>query len=178
MRTFAQVFLAYALILVTGCLWRLLPLDRAIVPDLVALSSVYLGLTARHRLAPATLGAVVLGYLGDLLNGTPLGMFSLIAGIMCILGHVIHRRLIVRGLPVTVAVSFVTGLVAGVLSLIIRAYTGLIPEGVGMEFGTLFTMALVTGIVGPVVFRLCRMIDVRFARTFRERDAAMEGYYT
>jgi rod shape-determining protein MreD len=159
------------------CTWRLLPFERA-APDLVALSSVYLGLTARHRLAPATLGAVVVGYLGDLLNGTPLGMMSLIAGILCILGHVIHRHLIVRGLAVTLAVSFFTGVVAGVLSLILRAYAGLIPPGAGMEFTMLMTVALMTAVVGPFVFRICRMIDYRFARTYRERDAALEGYYT
>ena len=176
MRTFAQVLLAYALILVLGCLWRLLPLGRA-VPDVVALCAVYLGLTARHRLAPATLGAVVLGYLGDLLSGTPLGMLSLIAGIMCILGHVIHRRLIVRGLSVTLAVSFVTGLLAGIISLLIRAYAGLIPDGVGVEFGLILAVALTTTLTGPFVFRLCRMIDFRFARTLRDRDAALEGYY-
>lgn len=176
MRTFAQVFLAYALILIMGCLWRLLPLGRA-APDLVALCAVYLGLTARHRLAPATLGAVVLGYLGDLLNGAALGMLSLTAGIMCILGHVIHRRLIVRGLPVTLAVSFFTGLVAGVIGLLIRAYAGLIPDGAGIELSLILTIALTTGLCGPIVFRLCRMIDLRFARTLRDRDAAMEGYY-
>lgn len=177
MRTFFQVFLAYALILLMGCTWRLLPLGRA-TPDIVALSAVYLGLTARHRLTPATLGAVVLGYLGDLLNGTPLGMLSLTAGILCILGHVIHRHLIVRGLVVTVAVSFFTALIAGVLSLMVRAYAGLLPKGAGMELGLLLSVALTTAVAGPLVFRLCRMIDYRFARTYRERDAALEGYYT
>jgi rod shape-determining protein MreD len=176
MRTFAQVFLGYALILVLGCLWRLLPLGRA-MPDLVALCAVYLGLTARHRLAPATLGAVVLGYLADLLNGTPLGMHSLLGGIMCMLGHVIHRRLIVRGLPVTLAVSFFTGLVAGLVGLLIRAYTGLLPDRVGAELGLIATIAVTTGLAGPLVFKLCRMIDMRFARTMRDRDAAIEGYY-
>ncbi len=173
MRIAAQVLLAYVLILVLGCLWRLLPLGRA-APDVVALSAVYLGLTARHRVAPATLGAVVLGYLGDLLLGTPRGMLAFSAGIICILGHVIHRRLIVRGWIVTIAVAFFTGLFAGVIGLILRASAGLIPSGVGVEFLILLSVAALTGLAGPLIFRLCRMIDARFARTYRERDA-IEG---
>lgn len=174
MRIATQVLLAYALILLLGCVWRLMPFGRA-APDVVALSAFYLGLTARHRLAPSTLGAVVTGYLGDLLVGTPRGMLALIAGLLCILGHVIHRRLIVRGLGMTLAVSFFTGLAAGLLGLLIRAYAGLIPQGAGLGAGMLFYSAALTAMAGPLVFRLCRTIDARFARTYRERDAAIEG---
>jgi rod shape-determining protein MreD len=172
MRVAAQVFLAYALVLVVGCLWRLLPFERA-TPNLVALSALYLGLTARHRLAPSTLGAVVLGYLADLLMGTPRGVMALTAGILCIFGHVIHRRLIVRGFGVTLAVTFATGLVAGIVMLLLRAYGGLVPAGI--EPGLLLYNAVLTAAAGPVVFRLCRIIDARFARTYRERDATLEG---
>jgi hypothetical protein len=35
--------------------------------------------------------------------------------------------------------------------------------------------ALLTALAGPLVFRLCRQTDARFARTRRERDAAAEG---
>jgi hypothetical protein len=179
MRIAAQVFLAYGLILLFGCLWQLLPLGRA-APDVVALSAVYLGFTARSRVAPPTLGAVIIGYLGDLLTGTPRGMLALIAGILCILGHVIHRRLIVRGFAVTLAVAFFTGLMAGFLGLFVRAYAGLIYQagagaGAGMELGVLLYGAVLTGASGPLVFRLCRSIDARFARTFREREGTLEG---
>lgn len=172
MRVAAQVFLAYALVLLVGCLWRLLPFDRA-APNLVALSALYLGLTARHRLAPSTLGAVVLGYLADLLMGTPRGMMALTAGILCIFGHVIHRRLIVRGFGVTLAVTFATGLAAGIVMLILRFMGGVVPAGI--EPALLLYNAVLTAAAGPVVFRLCRIIDARFARTYRERDATLEG---
>lgn len=174
MRIAAQVLLAYALLLLFGCLWRLVPGWRA-VPDVVALCAVYLGLTARQRLAPPTLGAVILGYLGDLLLGTPRGLLALIAGLICIFGHLIHRRLIVRGWMVTVVLASVTGLIAGLLGLLIRALAGLVPAGVGADVGMLVRSALLTGLAGPLVFRLCRIIDARFARTHREREAAMEG---
>lgn len=173
MRTASLVFLAYGMLLLLGCLWPKLPLGQA-APDIVALSAMYLGLTARHRLAPPTLGAVVIGYLGDLLIGTPRGMLALVAGIICILGHVIHSRLIVRGWMITMMVSFLTGLVAGIIGIVLRAYAGLLP--VGVELDLLFYTALLTALFGPLVFRLCRTIDARFARTYREREAVIEGF--
>jgi len=74
-RLAAQVFAAYALLLIVGALWRLGPFERA-VPDLVALFAIYLGLAARERIAPAMLAAVVMGYLADLIMGVPGGLLS------------------------------------------------------------------------------------------------------
>lgn len=174
MRIAAQVLLAYVLLIVLGAAWRFVPLGRA-APDVVALSAVYLGLTARGRLAPAIFGATVLGYLADLLIGTPRGMLALGAGIMCILGRVTHRRLIVRGWGATLAVSFFTGLVSGVVAMCLRAYAGIPGAGLGVDLVVSLYAGLLTAAVGPVMLRLCRIIDARFARTLRERDAAMEG---
>ncbi|GAB4562997.1 MAG: hypothetical protein Tsb0020_11780 [Haliangiales bacterium] len=198
MRVAAQVLLAYALMLVCGAIWHriadalepVLRLHHAI-PDLVALSSVYLGLTARQQLAPATCGAVIIGYLGDLLLGTPRGTQALVAGVVCLLGHVIHRRLIVRGLLRTAILGAFAGLAAGLLGMLTRAYAGHLPTALAEplvaagtapapgslmeQLGVLVWAALLTGLAGPVVFRLCRRLDARFARTQREREAAREG---
>jgi len=174
MRIAAHVFLAYALVLVLAAVWRQLPIARA-APDVVALVAVYLGLTARSRLAPPTAGAVVLGYLGDLLIGTPTGLLSLTAGLVCIVGHLVHRRLLVRGTLFTMAFSFFAGLFAGLVVLVIRLGSGGLPGSTWSELFALFFSAVLTGLVGPVVFRLCRIIDARFARTRRERDAPIGG---
>lgn len=173
MRVAAQVLLAYSLALLFGCTWHYLSLGRA-VPDVAALSAVYLGLTARQRLSPATVGAVIIGYLSDLLTGTPRGSQALIAGVLCMLGHVIHRRLLLRGRVVTVLLAAFTGLSAGLLGMLVRLYAGHLPD-VGEQLGVTVRAALVTGLVGPLVFRLCRAVDARFARTHREREAAREG---
>jgi cell shape-determining protein MreD len=173
MRIAAQVLLAYGLILLFGCLWHHVPLDRA-APDVAALSAIYLGLTARQRLAPATLGAVIIGYLADLLLGTPRGLQAMVAGVLCILGHLIHRRLLLRGRLVTMLLAAFTGLFAGVMGTLARLYAGHLPDGSEL-IGTMLRAALVTGLVGPLVFRSCRAMDARFARTHREREAAREG---
>jgi rod shape-determining protein MreD len=174
MRLAAQVFLAYFLLLVVGALWRLGPFERAI-PDLVALCAIYLGLAARDRLAPSMLAAVVMGYLADLLMGAPRGMLAASAALVCLLGHLVQGRLIVRGLLFTAAFSAVVGLISGLLLLGLRAWVGHLSGALGSELVTVLLSALFTGLVGPLVFRLCRRVDARFARTQRERDAALEG---
>jgi cell shape-determining protein MreD len=174
MRLVAQVFLAYFLVLVVTALWRLVPIARAI-PDVVALSAVYLGLAARERLAPAMLSAVVMGYLADLLIGTPTGLLSGSAGFMCLLGHFVQGRLIVRGPMVTAAFALVVGLVSAAVLIALRAWLGVLSASFSSEVVTGLVSALLTGLAGPLVFRLCRQTDARFARTRRERDAAAEG---
>ena len=174
MRLAAQVFLSYFMVLVVAAVWRYVPVARAI-PDLVALSAVYVGLTARERVAPAMLAAVVMGYLADLLTGTPPGLLSTSAGVMCLLGHFVQGRLIVRGRLVTAAFALMVGLVSGAVLMALRAWLGLLSESMAFELVTALLSALLTALVGPLVFRLCRKTDARFARTRRERDAAAEG---
>jgi hypothetical protein len=66
-------------------------------------------------------------------------------------------------------------LAAGLFVLAIRGASDLLPLGWGNELGALLSMALITGLLGPFVFRSCRYVDSRFARTPRERDAAASG---
>ena len=57
-----------------GAIWRFLPWIRDAVPDVGALTAAYLGLTARRQVSPAIGGAIVLGYLIDLISGVPPGL--------------------------------------------------------------------------------------------------------
>jgi rod shape-determining protein MreD len=174
MRLAAQVFAAYALLLIVGALWRLGPFERAI-PDLVALFAIYLGLSARVRVAPAMLAAVLMGYLADLIMGAPAGLLAVDAGLICLIGHFVQGRLIVRGRIFTMVFSAAVGLASGLILFALRAWFGRWSGALGSELWTLFLSVLATGLVGPLVFGLCRRVDGRFARTQRERDAALEG---
>ncbi len=175
MRVVAHVFLGYGLMLVLGALWPYVPLPPRLAPDVLALVAMYLGLTARHRVAGPTLGAVILGYLGDLLVGSPRGVLALTSGLLCILGHLVHRSLLVRGPVAIVAISLFTGAVSGVLVLAVRAYLGVTSAGSGGQLGAIGGAALATAIAGPLIFKLCRLVDARLARTWRERDRVLEG---
>ncbi len=174
MRMAAQVGASFLLLLLLGALWRLFPV-AGFAPDFVSLVAAYLGLTARERLAPSVSAAVIIGYLADLLYGTPVGLMAMTAGLVCTVCHLIQGRLLVRGWIVTAVFSALTALAAGFFVLVIRAGFSLLPLGFGHEMGGLLTMALATGVLGPLVFRACRSVDARFARTPRERSAAAGG---
>ncbi len=174
MRIAAQIGASFALLLLLGAVWRLLPL-ASLAPDFVSLVAAYLGLTARDRLAPSMAGAVTIGYLADLLYGTPVGLMALTAGLVCSVCHLIQGRLLVRGWMFTAIFSMLTAMAAGVFVLAIRAGSSLLPLGFGQGFWMVLTSALATGLLGPMVFRACRHVDARFARTPRERDAAAGG---
>ena len=171
MRMAAQIAASFLLLLILGVVWRLLPV-ASFSPDFVSLVAAYLGLTARKRLAPSVAAAVTIGYLADLLYGTPVGLMALSAGLVCTVCHLIQGRLLVRGWIVTTIFSTLTALSAGVFILAIRAASSLLPLGFVHELGVVAIMALATGVFGPLVFRGCRLVDSRFARTPRERSAA------
>ncbi len=159
MRVAAHVMLAYAVVLILGAVW---PQERA-VPDVVALSAVYLGLTARHRVAPSLFGAIAIGYLADILIGSPRGLLALTAGILCFVGHFVQGRLLVRGVMFTFVFSFLIGLLASTLHTTFRLAAGLAGDAT-TELSGMLIVALLTGIAGPLMFRLYRFVDSRFSR--------------
>lgn len=177
MRTATIVLVAYALCILVSSVWRLLPSDLAqtVVPDVVALTAAYLGLTARRWLSRAVAGAVVLGYLGDLISGAPPGLYALVSGVVAMIAHAVHSRVLVRGFAMTLGFSIFVGATAALLVLGVRLAVGLpLGEG-GAELARVAGVALATGLVGAPTLRLYRRIDAGFARTHRERDAALEG---
>jgi rod shape-determining protein MreD len=170
MRIAALVLFGYFSVLILSAVWRLMPVDTS--PDVVALIAVYLGLTSRERVAPGMLGAVLIGYLADLLMGTPRGMLALNAAIICLVGHFIRSTFVVRGRKVTILITGITGLVSAIVVTIMARFGG---SYAGLDVVGILLSGLFTGLVGPAVFFLCRFIDSRFARTYRERDARLEG---
>jgi hypothetical protein len=175
MRSAALVLIGYAVMLVLGVIWPALPLGaaRAAPPDIAALTAGYLGLTARRGVAGAVAGAVITGYLADLLGGTPAGLLALVAGLTCVLGHLVQRRILVRGWAV---VGFAAGLAltASTLTFLVRLASGE-PIGGGREAGMPLLVAVTTAVLGPLLLRFYRRVDAAFARTHREREHALEG---
>jgi rod shape-determining protein MreD len=176
MRTATIVLVAYVLCVVVSSVWRMVPADLAqiIVPDIVALTAAYLGLTTRRWVARAVAGGVVLGYLGDLISGSPAGLMALTAGAMTLIAHGVHRRMLVRGFAMTIGFSIFVGAAHAMLVVMTRISVGL-PSAGGAELTRIAGVALATGVVGGPVLRLYRRIDAAFARTHRDRDAALEG---
>jgi cell shape-determining protein MreD len=176
-RTATLVLAAYALCVIVGACWRLLPAGilRDAVPELGALTAAYLGLTARRGLAPAVGGSVVIGYLADVISGTPVGLGAFVLGVTCLVTRSAQQRILVRGAAMTIGFSAFVALVAGVVGLIARAVAGVPVASIGVELQHLALVIAATALIGPLVWRLFRRIDATFARTHREREAALEG---
>jgi rod shape-determining protein MreD len=177
LRTATLVLAAYALCVIVGACWRLLPASflRDAVPELGALTAAYLGLTARRTLAPAVGGSVVIGYLADVISGTPVGLAALVLGITCLVTRSAQQRILVRGAAMTIGFSAFVALVAGVVGLVTRAVAGVPVAAITVELSHLSLVVAATALIGPLVWRLFRRIDATFARTHREREAALEG---
>lgn len=175
MRSAALVLIGYAVMLVLGVIWPVLPLGpaRDAPPDVAALTAGYLGLTARRGVAGAVAAAVITGYLADLLAGTPPGLLALVAGMTCVLGHLVQRRILVRGWAV-LGFAGALGGTATLLAFLVRLAAGE-PIGGVREIGMPLLVALTTALLGPLLLRLYRRVDAAFARTHREREHALEG---
>ena len=175
MRTATIVLVAYLLCVVIAALWRLAPWIADAIPDLGALTAAYLGLTARRQVSPAIGGAIVLGYLLDLISGAPAGLVALVLGLTTLVARAVQQRILVRGAAISVAFSAFVALLVGILSWLIREMYQVPTAAFAVELRHLGGVTIATAIIGPLVWRMFRRIDAAYARTHRERDAALEG---
>jgi len=177
MRTATIVLVAYLLCVILGACWRLVPISflRDAVPDLGAVTAAYLGLTARRTVAPAVGGSIVLGYLVDLISGSPPGLIALVLGLTGLVARTVQQRILVRGAAMTIGFSAFVGLVASLLQLIVRWVNHMPRAHLSLELQHIALCTIATAALGPLAWRLFRRIDAAFARTARERDAALEG---
>jgi rod shape-determining protein MreD len=175
MRTATIVLVAYLCCAVVASVWRLLPWIDDAIPDLGALSAAYLGLTARRQVSPAIGGAIVLGYLIDLISGAPPGLLALVLALTTLVARAVQQRILVRGAAISIAFSAFIAVVAGLLALVVRVLYRMPSAALSVELEHVALVTFATAVLGPLVWRIFRRIDAAFARTHRERDAALEG---
>ena len=175
MRTGAIVLGAYVVCVAVAAAWRLVPWLGDAIPDVGALTAAYLGLTARRQVSPAIGGAIVLGYLIDLISGAPPGLIALVLALTTLIARAVQQRILVRGAAISIAFSAFVALVSGVLALIVRVLYRMPSAAFFIELQHIAFVTLATAVLGPLVWRMFRRIDAAFARTHREREAALEG---
>lgn len=169
-RALGLLAVGYFLLLCCSALAVFLPWP---LPDLGLLVALYAGLTCRLRggvtavlrdaspIAMLGLGAA-LGYLADLVGGSPRGLRALGYALLLLLLRALAGHLMVRGAGAVAAVATVTvllmrALLVGLLRLFDPA-AGL--SGLRGALG----QAVVTGLVAPVVFYVLSRIDSRLWR--------------
>jgi rod shape-determining protein MreD len=176
-RTATIVIVAYVMCVLIGAIWRYMPgFVHDAIPAIGPLTAAYLGYTLRPFRAPSTAGVVVLGYLIDVVSGTPPGLTSLVLAITAELARATQQRIFVRGASMTVAFSGFIALISAFASWILRAlFHGLSTGSAALELQHAALGAIATALVGPAVWKIFRRIDAAYARTHREREAALEG---
>jgi rod shape-determining protein MreD len=170
--------MGFLLIVVLATVWRISPFAVA-APDVAVIVALYLGLTAaRSSLPPAVAGAVILGWLADVVLGAPRGIGALAAGVACFACRALTARLLLRGAGLIASFAFLGALVAQLVTILVKGYLGGASPPFGSQAVVVLGSAALTGAIAPPVFRMCRAVDARFARTEREREALREGYLT
>lgn len=176
MRVLLQIAAYFAVAVVVGALWRATPFE-VVAPDIALLFALYLGITAgRSTIWEATLAALMIGYVHDVLAGAPRGLGSLVLGAMCIMTRFTTARLLVRGTFFISGFAFVGSVLASAAIVIVRISFDAPLGGPAREIVTALGTAALTALAASPVLRLLRYIDARLARTQRERQALREGY--
>lgn len=176
MRTATIVLAAYVLCVLVSALWHVLPGPaHDAIPDIGALTAAYLGLTARRTIAPAVGGSIAIRYLADLISGAPPGLTALVLALTGLVARAVQQRIYVRGAAMTVAFSGFVALVAQALAIAVRASYRMSLAAAYIELRHLALVAIATALAGPLVYKLFRRIDATYARTARDREAALEG---
>jgi cell shape-determining protein MreD len=176
MRVITHIAVSYLLVVVMGAVWRATPFE-IIQPSIALVCALYLGVSTQGWLAEATAGVIVLGWLVDVLSAAPRGLGAIVLGASCITARVLSGRLLLRGRLFVAVFAFVFALFAAVVATLLRlAFDAPIGPALG-ELAIAFGSALLTALVAPPLFRLHRLVDARFARTEREREAVKEGFH-
>lgn len=175
MRIWARIGMAYVLLVLIGAIWRALPFEIA-APQIPLIIAAYAGLSANERLPTALFSAVIVGYLGDLLAGTPIGLMAFVCGVVCWFTRVVSSRLLVRGRRFTLLFCLAATLFGLLLGLLVRSYVGVPGGPFWSEVWLIAACTLLTGVLAPIVLSLCRRVDARFADTQRDRAALRSGY--
>lgn len=161
MRPVGHVALGFAALIAVGAAWPIIAGAGAARPDVLAVAALYLGLTARDGLAGSVAAAAALGYLADVLAGTPTGLLTFSSAAVCFASHVAQQRLVVRG---RVAVITACAAASIAMSLLIAGLGGIGHAAVGVDVAAVLIMALLTATLGGLVFWLHRRLDVRLTK--------------
>ncbi len=110
-----------------------------------------------------------------LISGAPPGLSALVLALTGLVARAVQQRIFVRGKVMTMAFSAFVALVAWLIALVVRVLYHVTRAGVTLELRHAALVIVATALAGPLVWRVFRRIDAAFARTHRERDAALEG---
>ena len=147
------LFLGVLFLTLQTTLLRSLPVQR-IRPDIVLILTLYLGLS--YPLIPGGILAFFMGYLMDLFSGNVLGLYTFSRPLIFYIAQLFKGRFYLEGFLSQFLFVFLSGLVEGLLILILL--NGLNPNPLWNLYPMLFTVLLpqsfFTGLITPILFFL------------------------
>jgi rod shape-determining protein MreD len=156
MRSAIAILVAYLLLILQSTVLELAPVRMA-APSLGLLVVLHVGLSGKWSLSSGAIVAFVTGYLLDLTSGAPQGVHALVFVVMSLFARVLATRIVVSGIVLSAATSFMASLISAALVVVVRAQVASEGGYGGLRQAPL--EALLTGVVGPFVLGLLRRID-------------------
>ena len=156
MRSAATLVVAYLLLILQSTVLELAPVRMA-APSLGLLVVMHVGLSGKWSLSSGAVVAFATGYLLDLVSGAPQGVHALVFVLMSLFARMLATRIVVTGIVLSAATSFVASLLGAALVVVVRAQVA--PEGGYGGLRQAPLEALLTAFAGPVVLGLLRRID-------------------
>lgn len=164
-RSLTLIALAWVGAIMVGGVHSLLPINLSygyVGPDLLLLTVIFAGFEVRQPLAGTVALGVLLGYLDDLLGGSPKGMHMLVFAAIIMVARGASDWLLVRGVASTILVVLGFSLCANLLICLVQFSLN---QNQSWQLLVLVSVtASVTALVSPLWFWLLRRVDRRNAR--------------
>jgi rod shape-determining protein MreD len=155
-RALACILCGHLAFLTLGALFGLSPWHIP-VPEVALLTAVYSGLYGRNGVGAQVLIGVVAGYLVDLAAGAPTGLHMFSIGAIGLGAHLLAPRLLIASVWQLFVVLYLAACAHGFVVVGLGA-SQLGAEGLS-ELVLVPEHALLTSLLGPLIFALYRRID-------------------
>jgi rod shape-determining protein MreD len=165
MRAALTLGFGLALLLLQSVLLQLVPVYLP-TPAFGVLVALHVGLSPRWRVSSSVFVGFSLGYLFDLLSGTPRGTHALVYSLLALAAALLGPRVTVRGFFLRTVAGLLVTFLGGWLVVLVRMLAGSGPPAGGIRL--ILLDAVVTGALAAVVLGLLDRLDGRL-------DAAGEG---
>jgi rod shape-determining protein MreD len=172
MRALLTLALGLALLLVQSVLLQLLPVQVP-TPAFGVLVALHVGLSPRWTVSSSVFVGFALGYLFDLVSGTPRGTHTFVYAVLALLASGVGPRVTVRGFLPRATIGFFVSLLGGLLVGAVRA----ICEGTAAApgFRLILMEAAVSALFAPMVLGLLDRLDGRLDAAGGEAGMVARG---
>lgn len=161
MRALMLFAVAVVLLTVQSTLHTLVP-TKVPVPALAAMAPLYVAFAPGWTVTRALVLGFLVGYVFDLLSGSPLGVHALAMSLLVLVACLLGTRLQVRAALARIVMGFGLTLVFGGLVLACSRLAGSPAPG---RVGLLLLEATLSAAVAPPIFALFERIEQRFDPT-------------